>query len=101
MASPIARANATFNAFMLILGCVFATIWLVLNVFLHFMIIRRVNKIAAKAEEISKGNMKVEEFEKSGKDELTSLGHSFNLMYRSLSSAVKLLDNTQTGTRRG
>ena len=28
MAIPIARADATFNAFMIILGAVFATIWL-------------------------------------------------------------------------
>jgi protein-histidine pros-kinase len=95
MAIPIARANATFNAFMLILGAVFAAIWLVLNIFLHLIIIKRVNKIASKAEEISKGDMSVAEFEQSGKDELSSLGHSFNLMYRSLSSAVKLLDRTQ------
>ena len=95
MAIPIARANATFKAFMIILGGVFAAIWLVLNVFLHLIIIRRVNKIAANAEEISKGDMTVTEFDQTGKDELSSLGHSFNLMYRSLSSAVKLLDRTQ------
>ena len=95
MAIPIARADATFNAFMIILAGVFAAIWLVLNVFLHLIIIKRVNKIAAKAEEISKGDMTVTEFDQTGKDELSSLGHSFNLMYRSLSSAVKLLDRTQ------
>ena len=94
MAIPIARADATFIAFMIILGGVFAAIWLVLNIFLHLIIIKRVNKIAAKAEEISKGDMSVSEFDQSGKDELSSLGHSFNLMYRSLSSAVKLLDRT-------
>jgi protein-histidine pros-kinase len=96
MAIPIARANATFSAFMFILGCVFAVIWLVLNIFLHLIIIKRINRIAGKAEEISKGDMKVDEFDHSGRDELSSLGHSFNLMYRSLSSAVKLLDKTQT-----
>jgi methyl-accepting chemotaxis protein len=95
MAIPIARADATFSAFMIILGGVFASIWVVLNVFLHIIIIKRVNKIAAKSEEISKGNMTVDEFEQHGKDELSSLGHSFNLMYRSLTSAVKLLDKTQ------
>jgi protein-histidine pros-kinase len=95
MAIPIARADSTFNAFMIILGGVFAAIWLVLNIFLHLIIIKRVNKIAAKSEEISKGDMTVAEFDHSGKDELASLGHSFNLMYRSLSSAVKLLDKTQ------
>lgn len=95
MAIPIARASKTFKAFLIILGGVFAAIWLVLNVFLHFIIIRRINSIADKSNEISKGDMTVAEFEQSGKDELSSLGHSFNLMYRSLSSAVKLLDNSQ------
>lgn len=95
MAIPIARADDTFKAFMIILAGVFAAIWLVLNVFLHLIIIKRVNKIAANAEEISKGDMTVSEFDQTGKDELSSLGHSFNLMYRSLSSAVKLLDRTQ------
>jgi methyl-accepting chemotaxis protein len=95
MAIPIARADATFNAFMIILGAVFAAIWLVLNIFLHLIIIKRVNKIAAKSREIAKGDMTVPEFDQAGKDELSSLGHSFNLMYRSLSSAVKLLDRTQ------
>ncbi len=95
MAIPLARAHKTFNAFMIILGAVFASIWAVLNIFLHFIIIKRINKIADKSNEISKGDMTVPEFEQSGKDELASLGHSFNLMYRSLSSAVKLLDNSQ------
>lgn len=96
MAIPIARADATFNAFMIILAAVFVVIWLVLNLFLHWIIISRINKIAAKSEEISKGELTAAEFEQSGKDELSSLGHSLNLMYRSLSSAVKLLDKTQT-----
>ena len=95
MAIPIARANKTFNAFMIILAAVFAAIWLVLNIFLHLIIIKRINNIAAKSNEISKGDMTVAEFEQTGKDELASLGHSFNLMYRSLSSAVKLLDKSQ------
>jgi protein-histidine pros-kinase len=95
MAIPIARADATFNAFMIILGGVFVAIWLVINVFLHLIIIKRVNRIAARSEEISKGALTADEFEQSGKDELSSLAHSLNLMYRSLSSAVKLLDKTQ------
>lgn len=96
MAVPIARADATFNIFMIILAIVFVVIWLVLNIFLHLIIIKRINKIAAKAEEISRGDLAAAEFQQDGKDELSSLGHSLNLMYRSLSSAVKLLDKTQT-----
>ncbi len=95
MAIPIARANATFRAFMIILGGTFAVIWIVLNLLLYLIIVKRVNRIAAKSERIAKGDMGESEFEQTGKDELSSLGHSFNLMYRSLSSAVKLLNRTQ------
>ncbi len=96
MAVPIARADKTFTAFMVILVVVFAAIWLVINIFLHLIIVRRVNRIAAKAEEIAKGELGAAEFEEKGKDELSSLSHSLNLMYRSLSSAVRLLDKTQS-----
>ncbi len=96
MAIPIARADVAFNAFMVTLAAVFLAIWLVINFFLHVIIIKRVNRIAAKSEEISKGELTAAEFDESGKDELSSLGHSLNLMYRSLSSAVKLLDKTQS-----
>lgn len=96
MAIPIARADKTFTAFMVILVAVFVIIWLVINFFLNLLIVKRVNKIAAKAEEISKGELGAAEFDDSGKDELSSLAHSLNLMYRSLSSAVRLLDKTQT-----
>ena len=96
MAIPIARAESTLGAFILILACVFAAIWLVLNILLHLIIIKRVNNIAAKSKEISEGVLTAPEFDESGRDELSSLGHSLNLMYRSLSSAVKLLDRTQS-----
>ncbi len=95
MTIPIARAKKTFYTFMIILGGVFLSIWLVMNLLLHLIIIKRINLIAKKSSEISKGDMTVAEFDQSGKDELSSLGHSFNLMYRSLSSAVKLLDRSQ------
>ena len=95
MAIPIERAKKTFYTFIIILGGTFLAIWLVMNLLLHLIIIKRVNLIAAKSREISKGDMTVAEFDQSGKDELSSLGHSFNLMYRSLSSAVKLLDKSQ------
>ena len=96
MTIPLARADETFKFFMIILGGVFAAIWMVLNLLLYLIIIKRINNIAKNADEISQGNMTVAEFDIKGKDEVASLGHSFNLMYRSLSSAVKLLDKTQS-----
>ncbi len=96
MAIPIARADTIFTAFMFILAGVFVAIWLVLNLLLYLIIIKRINRIAAKSEEIAKGELTAAEFDQRGKDELSSLAHSLNLMYRSLSSAVRLLDKTQT-----
>ena len=96
MGIPMARADETFRVFMLILGSVFIAIWAILNVLLHMIIIKRINAIAHNANEISKGDMSIPEFDMKGSDEISSLGHSFNLMYRSLTSAVKLLDKTQT-----
>ena len=93
---PLARADETFQVFMIILGSVFVAIWAILNLLLHMIIIKRINAIAHNANEISKGDMSIPEFDMKGSDEISSLGHSFNLMYRSLTSAVKLLDKTQT-----
>lgn len=99
MSIPLARAEQAFTTFMIILGAIFIVIWLILNLMLYLVIIKRINAIAVTAEKISKGDMSSPEFEIKGKDEIDSLGRSFNLIYRSLCSAVKLLDRTQAGTR--
>lgn len=96
MSIPLARADKAFQTFMIILGAIFLVIWLVLNLMLNIIILKRIKIISEKAERISKGDMSSTEFPSDGKDELDSLGRSFNLMYRSLCSAVKLLDKTQS-----
>jgi protein-histidine pros-kinase len=40
------------------------------------------------------GDLSVEELVVRGNDEIASLGRSFNRMHRSLSNAVKMLDET-------
>ncbi len=97
MSIPLQRANEAFVTFMTILGIVFVMIWLALNIMLYLIIIKRIDIISKKAEKISMGDMSSAEFDMNGKDEIDSLGRSFNLMYRSLCSAVKLLDKTQAG----
>lgn len=95
MSIPLSRANEALTTFMIILGVVFFVIWLALNLMLYLIIIKRIDIISQTAEKISKGDMSSAEFEMKGKDEIDSLSRSFNLMYRSLCSAVKLLDKTQ------
>jgi HAMP domain-containing protein len=99
MSIPLARAEEAFTTFMIILGIIFVVIWAILNLMLYLVIIKRIDQISMTAEKISKGDMSSPELPTSGKDEIDSLGHSFNLIYRSLCSAVKLLDKTQAGIR--
>jgi protein-histidine pros-kinase len=95
MSVPLERANAAFNTFMTALGAVFVAIWILLNVLLHFVVILPVRRMAENANQISLGELETPEFEVNGKDEIASLGNSFNRMYRSLTTAVKLLDETE------
>jgi HAMP domain-containing protein len=88
----LSRANETFAVLMGGLAVIFAATLLVLNLLLSSIVVRPVRRIAARAGEISTGNLDVAEFEVNGRDEIASLATSFNRMRRSLVSAMKLLD---------
>jgi HAMP domain-containing protein len=92
LAVPLAKARNTFLTAMAILLGVFLAIVLILNVLLHFVVIKPVNKVASVANAVSLGNLDAEEYERPGNDEISSLAASFNRMRRSLESALKLLD---------
>src|SRR5580765_7276339 len=62
MAVPIERANKTFTAFMGSLAAVFVAIFVLLNVMLYTMVIRRVTNLAGIADEVSLGRMDAGEF---------------------------------------
>ena len=46
MSIPLQRADEAFLTFMMILGSIFVVIWLVLNLMLHWLIIKRIDQIA-------------------------------------------------------
>lgn len=94
MTLPLARAHETFKLFMVSLLGIFIFIALSLNLLLHRLVLRPVRAMSVKADEISLGNLDVEELEVKGKDEIASLGRSFNRMYRSLRNAVDILDES-------
>lgn len=94
MSLPLQRAEAAFITFMGSLVGVFVLIAVILNILLHIVVIKPVKRMSEKAEEVSMGALEVEELEIKGKDEISSLGQSFNRMHRSLGNAVKLLDET-------
>ena len=99
MALPLQRATKARQTFLLLLLGIFALMWILMNFLLHFLVLRPVRMIAHKAEAISKGAMDTSEFSVKGKDEVALLGRSFNLMYRSLRSALRMIDTSLPRTR--
>ena len=90
MAIPVANAERSFVTFMLTMVGVFILLFVLIDMMLGRMIIRPINQMALAADEISKGNLKIEEFDEKGKDEVAHLAASFNRMKRSLEKAMAL-----------
>ena len=91
MALPVKNANDTFKVFMGSLAAIFVVTFIVLNAMLSLMILRPITRMSAAADRISQGDFDVPEFGK-GKDEISTLGVSFNRMRRSLQKALKLIE---------
>lgn len=92
MSVALHRANRTFAIFLGGLAIVFVLMVLLLNLLLHYMIVRPVRRISAIASDVSLGNMDAPEFTTRGHDEIGSLAESFNRMRRSLANALRLLE---------
>jgi protein-histidine pros-kinase len=92
MSVPIERANQTFKAFMGSLAIVFLAIFLLLNGMLYTMVIRRVTRLAAIADQVSLGNLDAGEFRTGSKDEIGVLTEAMGRMKASLVHAMKMLD---------
>jgi protein-histidine pros-kinase len=87
-----AKARRLFLVLIGGLAAVFAVTLLLLNLLLHFLIVRPVRTISAVAGEVSLGNLDIPEYQPRGRDEIASLAASFNRMRRSLVDAMKLLE---------
>jgi HAMP domain-containing protein len=88
---PLAKAREEFVIFMASLIAIFAVIFIVINVMLGQIIVKRVREMAHAADDISTGHMDVPEFRVSGKDEIADLSRSFNRMRRSLEKTLQML----------
>ncbi len=89
---PIAVAEGAFRRLMfwLIAGGLAALA--ILDATLYFAVIRPIQKIAANADAISKGETGIPELPAEGAKEISVLATAFNRMHRSLSKAMKLID---------
>ncbi|MCG6872721.1 MAG: DUF3365 domain-containing protein [Gammaproteobacteria bacterium] len=94
MALPFRQAREAFITFMAGQVAVFLALAILLNIMLHYIIIKRVRAVSAKADEVSLGSLNVEELHVGGKDEIASMGRSFNRMHRSLTNAMRMLDES-------
>ena len=92
MSVPIKRADETFRTFMLSLAGVFVVTFVLLNVMLHLMVIRRVTRLSAVADQVSLGNMDAGDFRSRSRDEIGTLTEALGRMKVSLVQAMKMLE---------
>lgn len=87
------RANEAFKVNVIALVAAFAVTILLMNLLLHFVIVKPIRRMSSIASEVSLGKMDAPEFEERGHDEIASLAGSFNRMRRSLANAMKMLES--------
>ena len=92
MTVPIERAQKTFTTFMGSLALVFLAIFVLLNLMLYTMVIRRITNLAGIADQVSLGNMEAGEFKTKSKDEIGVLTEAMGRMKASLVQAMKMLE---------
>jgi HAMP domain-containing protein len=92
MAVPLARAHQAWLLFMGMLSAVFATIAVVLNLMLWWLVIRPVMQLAGIADRVSLGELGAPAFNAQARDEIGRLAVSFGRMRKSLVQALRLLE---------
>ncbi len=92
MKVALARQNRQLWTLVGGVAAIFAVTLLLLNLLLHYLIVRPIRRMSERAVEVSTGRTDTAEFEVRGNDEISSLAASFNRMRRSLLSAMQLLD---------
>jgi protein-histidine pros-kinase len=85
------RADRTLVTFMASLAGVFALMLVMMNLLLHYSVLRPLKRIATVADDISLGNMDAPELVPNGRDEVALLMEAFNRMRRSLANAMRML----------
>jgi HAMP domain-containing protein len=96
MAVPLSRAHEAWALFMGLLSAVFATIAVVLNGMLWWLVIRPVTRLARIADRVSLGEMSAPAFKLGAHDEIGRLAVSFTRMRKSMVQALRLLGSEAT-----
>jgi HAMP domain-containing protein len=91
MAVPLRLAHEAYVTLLIILAGIFAIVFVVLNLLLHYVVLQPVKRVSAVADAVSLGEMDTETYVKPGKDEISSLSVSFNRMRESLKHAMDMI----------
>jgi protein-histidine pros-kinase len=89
---PVAIAEAAFRKLMIWLVIGGLATLAILDATLYFAVIRPIQRIAANADAISKGDTGIPELPVAGAKEISVLAAAFNRMHRSLNKAMKLIE---------
>lgn len=92
MRVSLERARDTLWTFLIAVSVIFLIVIGILNILLHYVVIKPVRQMSDIAHDVSMGKLEVPEYRPKGKDEVASLAESFNRMRRSLVNAMKILD---------
>jgi protein-histidine pros-kinase len=92
LASATAAADLVFRSVTAWIVVVLVLCMLVVNVVVHFLVVRPIRRISDVAEEVSVGNASAGDFPATRSRELTALTGSFNRLRTSLEKAMKLLE---------
>ncbi|BAZ14306.1 putative sensor with HAMP domain protein [Calothrix sp. NIES-4071] len=86
------QASRSFVMVLSLLGAIFTAIVVIINLLLKKIVLKRIKRIAAVAEQVSIGDMNAN-FGKQDKDEIGALAEAFNRMKYSLEIALNMLNN--------
>jgi HAMP domain-containing protein len=92
MALSVAKADRAFYTFMGSLIAIFLALFIILNLMLHFVVIRPLSRMARAADAMSTGNLTLLDLPVTGKDQVATLARAFNRMRRSLEKAMKMME---------
>ncbi len=93
MSLPLERAEKTFYTFLILIIAAFILVIILLNILLHFIVIKPIIQISNQADKVSMGELNIPELSLKGNDEVSSVSESFNRMHRSLVNAFSMLDD--------
>jgi HAMP domain-containing protein len=88
----ILRANELVSKILYLLSGLFVVLFIALNLMLVTLVLRPIKRLGTIADQVSLGQMDAPEFPAKGRDEMATLGQSFNRMRRSLVEALEMLE---------